>query len=219
MRRILQRAVAVRRVADGKARAGVGIDATAVQVGTRLVVAFQLLLEEAAGRIQRGVLVAAVVLLLLAARVVLARHFHADALGQLVDRVEELEAVVVHQEADRGAVRAAAEAVVELLGRRDVEAGRALVVERAARFVFLALALERDARVDHLDDVGAGKQVVDERVGKSGHAAMNSAAGGRGTQQGWRRSVLACAGSVPLPSASLGAAKGRGRTWRTDGSP
>ena len=92
------------------------------------------------------------------------------ALGQFVDRVEELEAVVIHQEADRGAVRAAAEAVIELLGRRHREDGRALVVERAARRVFLALALQRHARADHLDDVGAREQVVDEGVGDAGHA-------------------------------------------------
>ena len=53
----------------------------------------------------------------------LARHFHAGTLGQFFDRIEEFHAVVIHQEADRGAVRAAAEAVIELLGRRDGERG------------------------------------------------------------------------------------------------
>src|SRR3546814_3383605 len=77
----------------------------------------------------------------------LARHLDAGAPGEVVDRVEELEPVVVHQERDRRAVRAAAEAVVELFGRRHRERRRALVVERAARGVFLALALERHARV------------------------------------------------------------------------
>src|SRR5690606_20928907 len=83
---------------------------------------------------------------------------------------EELEAVEVHQERDRGAVRAAAEAMVELLGRRHGERCRALVVERAARRVLLALALERHARAADLDDVGARQQVVDEGIGDAGHA-------------------------------------------------
>src|SRR5690606_41506658 len=70
-------------------------------------------------RLERGVEVAGAAVLV--ALTCVARHFHAHALGQFVDRVEELEAVEVHQERDRGAVRAAAEAVVELLGRRHRE--------------------------------------------------------------------------------------------------
>ncbi|MNV40323.1 hypothetical protein D3C71_1319240 [compost metagenome] len=115
--RIFQCAVAVRCIADRKPCAVFLIHATLVQVGARLVAAFQRLLEKARGRIQRRVQLAAVVLLLGGARLGIARHFHADTLGQLIDRVEKLEAVVIHQEADRGAMRAAAEAVIELLGR------------------------------------------------------------------------------------------------------
>src|SRR5690606_15936840 len=63
----------------------------------------------------------------------------------------------------------APEAVVELLGRRHGEAGRTLVVERAARRVLLALPLERHARIDHFDDVGAGQQVVDEGIRDACH--------------------------------------------------
>ncbi len=172
---ILQRAVAIGRVADRKTRAVFLVHAALVQVGTRGVAAFQRLLEEARGRIQRGVQLAAVVLLLGGARLGIAWYFHAHALGQLIDRVEELQAVVVHQEADRGAVRAAAEAVVELLGGRDRERGRTLVMERAARRIFLALALQRHAAAHHFDNVGAGQQVVDECVGDTGHGQQQGA--------------------------------------------
>ena len=139
-----------------------------------------------------------------AARVLVARHLHAGTLGQLIDRIEELEAVVVHQEADRGAVRAAAEAVIELLGGRDRERGRALVMERAARGVFLALSLQRHAAAHHLDDVGAGQQVVDESVGDTGHGQQGRARC-RTTRRNRGRSPclplsgtwLAVAGSMP----------------------
>jgi hypothetical protein len=60
-------------------------------------------------------------------------------------------------------------AVVELFDRRHRERRRALVVERAARGVFAALALQRHARPDQLDDIGAREQVVDECVGDAGH--------------------------------------------------
>jgi hypothetical protein len=138
-----------------------------LDVGLRLVAAGQVLAEELRRGVERGEQVDRVVVFVLLLRV--ARDFHPDALGEFVDRVEEFEAVVVDQERDRGAVRAAAEAVVELLGRRNGEARRALIVERAARREFLALALERHARGDHLDDVGAREQVVDESVGDAGH--------------------------------------------------
>src|SRR3546814_20208998 len=89
--------------------------------------------------------------------------------GAVGDRVEELEPVVVHQERDRRAVRATAEAVVELFGRRPRERRRALVVARAARGVFLALALERHAPVDHLDAVRPGQTVIADSIGYPPH--------------------------------------------------
>src|SRR3546814_348786 len=58
------------------------------------------------------------------------------------------------------------------MGRREGERSRAVVVERAARRVFLALPLQRHPRLHHLDDVGAGQQVVDECVGDAGHACV-----------------------------------------------
>ena len=51
---------------------------------------------------------------------------------KLLDRVHERQAAMVGEEADRIAMRAAAEAMVEILVVVDGEAGRLLVVERAA---------------------------------------------------------------------------------------
>ncbi|MCW0450032.1 hypothetical protein NB706_002866 [Xanthomonas sacchari] len=214
--RVLERAVAVRGVADLEARAVFGVHAAAVQVDARLLAAVELALEELGRRFQRGVQVAMVVAGGLGRATLLgvARDVHAGALGQLVDRVEEFEAVVVHQEADRGAVRAAAEAVVELLGWRHRERGRAFVVERAARRVLLALALQRHARADHLDDVGACEQVVDECVGDAGHPhrmpracavtlAARPACGSAPCGQGAGGACAALRGSIPAATSLL----------------
>ena len=149
--RVAQRGKPVRRIADAEAFDDAGVDAALVDVSLRLVVLRELAAEEGVGRVQRGENVAGVAILVALAGI--ARHFQPGALGQFVDRVEEFEAVVVHQERDRGAVRAAAEAVVELLGRRHGERGRAFVVERTARGIFAALLLQRNARADDLDDV------------------------------------------------------------------
>ena len=59
-------------------------------------------------------------------------HGHAGTTGQFLDRVDEAHALVLHQKADRGAVRAAAEAVIELLDRAHRERWGFLAVEGAA---------------------------------------------------------------------------------------
>jgi len=53
----------------------------------------------------------------------LARHVHAGALGQLLDRLGKFQLIVVHDEAEGIAAGAATEAVVELLVRADGEGG------------------------------------------------------------------------------------------------
>ena len=170
--RIAQRRKTVRRIAQTELGADRVVHAAAVEVAARFVAGCELLLKKLRRRFQRRVLIDAV-----RGRVALlgiARHFHTDALGEFVHRIEKFEAVVVHQEADRSAVRAAAEAVVELLGGRHRERPRAFVVERATRRVFLALALQRHARGDQLHDIGACQQVVDECVGDAGHVSCGS---------------------------------------------
>ena len=100
----------------------------------------------------------------------LARHIHAGALGQFLDRLGKFQLIVVHDEAEGIAAGAAAEAVVELLVRADGERGGLFLVERAAGAVVLAGLLQLDARAHHIDDVGAVEQVIDEGLrDQAGH--------------------------------------------------
>src|SRR5690606_32017113 len=72
---------------------------------------------------------------------------------------------VLHQEADRRAVRPAAEAVVELLGRTDGERGRLLGVERTEPQIVRTRLLQPHVAAHHVDDVDAGEKVLDEALG------------------------------------------------------
>jgi hypothetical protein len=102
----------------------------------------------------------------------LARHLEAESRREFLDRVRKRQLVVLHEEAERRAVRAAAEAVVELLVGAHPERGRLLVVERAAGLPLAAGLLELHAAADQLDDVGARDQLVDERLwDAAGHAS------------------------------------------------
>jgi hypothetical protein len=108
----------------------------------------------------------------------LARHLEARARGQVLDGLDEAEVVVLHDEAERGAVRPAAEAVIELLVGADRERRGLLVVERAAGLVFPAGALQLHAAADHLDDVGARDEFVDEVLrDAAGHVAERNPVG------------------------------------------
>src|SRR5690606_38059203 len=93
-----------------------------------------------------------------------ARHLDPERFGQGLDGLREAQVVVAHQKAERRAVRAAAEAVVEAFARADREGGRLLAVERAESLVVRARALQRYACADHLDHVRPGEQLVDERL-------------------------------------------------------
>ena len=126
------------------------------------------------GLAQQRVELVVLVLALGCARV-LARHLEPHHLRERFDGVRKLEIVVGHEKADRGAVRAAAEAVIEALRRAHGERRRLLAVERAEAFVVAAGALQRDARADDLDDVGAAEQLVDEGLWDSpGHSVALS---------------------------------------------
>ncbi len=94
-----------------------------------------------------------------------ARHGEPRVARKIVHRVRKRLARVLHQEADRRAVRAATEAVIELLARADGERGRLLAVEGTAGDVVGAGLLERHQAVDDLDDVDARQQRLDEVVG------------------------------------------------------
>ncbi len=97
-------------------------------------------------------------------RLRLARQFEAGALRQVRHRIEKPHLLVLHEKADHGAVRAAAEAVIELLVGAHPEGRRFLAVERAAGLVFAAGFLQRHARADDLDDIGTRDDFVDERL-------------------------------------------------------
>lgn len=178
---VLEQVVPARR---GEAEAEVAGDlagqAAALQVvhrGLARRVAFQRLLVELGGgaeqRVERRV--GRLARRVPASAAFLARHVHAGALGQFLDRLGELQLVVVHDEAERVAAGAAAEAVVELLVRADGERGSLFLVERAAGAVVLAGFLQLDARTHHLDDVGAVQQVIDEALRyQAGHGVLEN---------------------------------------------
>ena len=97
-------------------------------------------------------------------RGVVFRHGHADLLRQVLDGIDETDARVLHQEADRIAMGAAAEAVIELLGRRYREARGLFRVERAQPGEVHPGPAQVDLAPDDLDDIDAGQQVLDECV-------------------------------------------------------
>ena len=72
-------------------------------------------------------------------------------------------------------MRAAAEAVIELLGRLTVNDGRFFVVERAAGDEVGAGLLERHVALDHVDDVDAIEQILNEGLLESFAAFKASA--------------------------------------------
>ncbi len=87
---------------------------------------------------------------------VLIGQFYAGPGGEALDGLDEGEPVEFGEECDGVAADAAAEAVVDAAGGRDVEAGRAFVVERAQPFEVAAAGVaERDPFADHLGDVDA----------------------------------------------------------------
>ena len=64
--------------------------------------------------------------------------------------------------------------MVKLLFTVYGEGGGFFVMERTARMVILALLLQLYPRVDEIDDVGSGEQVIDEKgLRTSGHMPQN----------------------------------------------
>ncbi len=106
------------------------------------------------------------------------RHAHPGAAGQFLDGVDEAHALVFHDEADGRTVRAAAEAVVELLGRADREGRRFLVVEGAAGGIVGARLLERHVAIHQVDDVHPGQQILNEGIRNHVLGIRRSGSGG-----------------------------------------
>jgi len=89
-------------------------------------------------------------------------NLHAGNLRQRFHRFHELHAIVLHEKRQHRTVLAAAEAVIKLLVGAYGKRRRFLVVERAQGLVVLAGLLQREAGVDHIDDIYPGQQIVDE---------------------------------------------------------
>ena len=87
---------------------------------------------------------------------------HADVAGQHFDSITEFQSVVFHQEADGGAVRSAAKAVVELLAGGNGKGGGFFVVEWAAGFKFPACFLQLYARFNQRNNICTRQQFVNE---------------------------------------------------------
>jgi hypothetical protein len=73
--------------------------------------------------------------------------------------------LVIHQEGDGGAVRAAAKAMVKLLHLANGERGCFFVVKRAAGLELATSFFQRHARVDDLNNICAVENFVDKRLG------------------------------------------------------
>jgi hypothetical protein len=84
----------------------------------------------------------------------LALELDAIAVGQQLDRLGEVEPVLLLDELDHVAADPAAEAVVELLGRLDRKGRRALLVEGTEAYVAGALPSQIGVGGDDLDNVG-----------------------------------------------------------------
>ena len=90
----------------------------------------------------------------------------ADAASECLEGRAEAHLVVLGDEADDVAARAAAEAVEEPLRRRDVEAGRLLLVKGARCHELPAFLLELDASLsDDLREVARGFDPLDPLLG------------------------------------------------------
>ncbi len=84
----------------------------------------------------------------------------AVALGHHLERFGIGDVLVLHQERHGVAALAAAETLVDALGGRNDERRGLLVVERTARLVVHAFALERDEVADNIHDIGGGIDAV-----------------------------------------------------------
>ncbi|MEJ2535380.1 MAG: hypothetical protein P8008_07980 [Gammaproteobacteria bacterium] len=106
-----------RRVADAKITANLAGQAPGLEILDCRRMVFELLLVELGGLAEDLVKPCAGAL----RRLARVRHLQTGQVRQVLHRVPELQPFELHQEADRRAVRAAAEAVVELLRRADRE--------------------------------------------------------------------------------------------------
>ena len=98
-------------------------------------------------------------------------NLQAVLLGQILHGLHKSHAGVFHQEVDRVAVLAAAEAVVKLLGRADRERGRFFAMKRAQAHEVGAPFFELHIAAHDFHHVSARQQFLDESLG-DGHAPI-----------------------------------------------
>ncbi len=159
-----QRLPRIRREAEREARGGLAGQAASLQVFDRGLAGLQLLAVELR-RLRQHLGERPRLRLRLACARGLLGHLHAGHLREFADGVHVAEAAVLHQEADRAAVRAASETVEELLRRTDRERRRLLAVEGTEPEEVLPGLLQLDVAADDIGDVDAREQVLDEALG------------------------------------------------------
>ncbi len=138
-------------------------------------------------RIQRGI---GRLARFLVAPALLARDFHACRACQFLDGLGKIQVVVVHDEAKGIATGAATKAVIELLVGAHGEGRGLFLVERAAGRIILAGFFQLDTGADHVDDVEAVDEVVNETLGNQpGHGSLVNLATGKSN-----RSRAECSG-------------------------
>ncbi|MCY1536030.1 hypothetical protein D9M68_714670 [compost metagenome] len=98
-------------------------------------------------------------------------YLQAGLLGQVLHGLDKGHAGMLHLEADGVAVGAAAEAVVELLGRADAERRRFFAVERTQPHQVGSAFFQLDVAAHHVDHVDAVEQFLDEGLG-DGHRGI-----------------------------------------------
>ena len=168
---------AIRRIAEAEARRDLAAQAPAFQIVDRALRTFELLavvLARLRQRIaERHGLRALLSLLLGRQPRAFARHGQSGRLRKLLDRLDVGQPAVLHQKADRTAVCAAAEAMVELLGRRDRKRRGFLRMERAQAHKVRAALFQLDVTADDIDDVDPVQQILNKGLRNHRRARAN----------------------------------------------
>ena len=107
----------------------------------------------------------------------------------------EAQTLELHDEVDGGAVRAAAEAVIEALVLDHVERGRLLLVERAQAQMLAPAPRQLDVAADDLDQRQAGLEFLERGVGSGQSATFGllDASGHHDRKRAIRAGCRACA--------------------------
>jgi len=169
------------RIAHAEAPADVGAETARVEVGARRGAAFALpkptLIVDGRALEQVAETLAAPPLGLASGAGLFVLECDAVLVGEVFDRLGEIEPLLALHEGEQVAALAAAEAVVDLLDRVDRERRRLLFVERAAAHEVGARLLELRVVTDDLDEVGSRPYLVDALAGDARHGQLRCATG------------------------------------------